>query len=151
MTPDSDIFVVLTPYGRIDVDFPEDGGSTLASESPAAIEYLTGIMARNTNGHGISMDPQNMEPIDLVNFCQPPGSGIIVLPPAYYLMAAQEGDAQVLDAVGMAERARLTGQLSQALVKLRALPPGAALERVRLTQTIADLSRNINGKPSAFE
>lgn len=76
----TDAHTVFTPMGTVLVRFPEDGGSTYEGNE-AAIGFLHHVMATNTNAIGATMSPENLEPVDLVGFCQPPGSGITVLEP----------------------------------------------------------------------
>lgn len=95
MTPDS--YLAQTPFGTVVVDFPEDGGSIMEGNA-AALEHLRGVMSAATNGVGASMTPGNLEPRDLVYFCQPPGSGVKIIPPVDFEDADGEG-APVLDSV----------------------------------------------------
>lgn len=80
MTPKDDVYTAITPLGPVEVEFPEDGGSLFAG-TPQAVQYLTDTMARNTNAMGIGMTQSNLEPFDLVCFCQPAGSGIVIIEP----------------------------------------------------------------------
>lgn len=109
MTPDT--FVALTPFGAVEVEFPEDGGSTLAG-SPDAVWFLTGLMGRCTNAMGMTMTPQSLEPSDLVNFCQPPGSAVRIIPPADY-SDDDEDAAGLLDSVNQ-DVERLSSALAMA-------------------------------------
>jgi len=80
MIPKDNVYTAITPLGKVEVEFPEDGGSLFAG-APEAVQYLTDTMARNTNAMGIGMTQSNLEPADLVNFCQPAGSGIVIFEP----------------------------------------------------------------------
>ena len=80
MTQNTDTYTVITPFGPVSVEFPEDGPS-LFSGDDGAVFHLQDVMARNTNGRGIAMTLCNLEPVDLLNFCQPDGSGIVVIEP----------------------------------------------------------------------
>ena len=80
MTRKDDVYTAMTPLGPVEVGFPEDGG-TLFAGTPQAIQYLTDTMASNTNAMGISMTQSGLEPRDLVYFCQPAGSGIVIIEP----------------------------------------------------------------------
>lgn len=80
MSPRTDLHTAVTPFGTIAVEFPEEGGSIFAGPIEA-VEYVQSVMARNCNAMGIAMTPMNLEPSDFVGFCQPQGSGIIVIEP----------------------------------------------------------------------
>lgn len=97
MTPKDDVFTAITPYGPVAVEFPEDGGCLMSGDA-GAVAHLQDVMARNTNAEGVAMTPGNLEPVDLVNFCQPAGSGILVIEPfadlvRYGSMAGEEQPA----------------------------------------------------------
>lgn len=85
MSNRDDVYTASTPFGAVEVEFPEDGGS-LFSGAPDAVAYIKDVMARNTNGRGITMTEANLEPVDFVNFCQPTGSGILIAEPFDNLM-----------------------------------------------------------------
>jgi len=80
MTQNQDTYTAVTPFGPVAIEFPEGGGS-LFSGDDASIYHLHDVMARNANGCGVSMTPRNLEPSDLVNFCQPEGSGVAIIEP----------------------------------------------------------------------
>lgn len=80
MTQNPDYYTAITPFGVASVEFPEDGGSVFSGDD-GAVFHLQDVMVRNMNGRGIAMTPRNLEPVDLVNFCQPDGSGIVVIEP----------------------------------------------------------------------
>ena len=80
MIQNPDAYTAITPFGPVAVEFPEGGGSVFSGDD-GAIFHLQDVMARNANGRGVAMTPRNLEPVDLVNFCQPDGSGIVVIEP----------------------------------------------------------------------
>lgn len=75
-----DIYKVVTPFGIVAIDFPEDGGCSMVGPADG-IEHLKAVMSRCVNGQGVSVTEGNLEPRDLVEFCQPPGSLVAVFPP----------------------------------------------------------------------
>lgn len=156
MTRRTDTYTASTPFGAVEVDFPEDGGCTFVGEI-AAVEYLKSVIGKRVGQGGISLTPENLEPIDFLNFCQPKGSGIAIIEPFDDLMmygpTYLNGDAAVLDSVSPIERVKLTAALetqSQELATNKALN---TIQRARLagsvTQLIAQLSgadENVQGK-----
>nr|WP_319566294.1 hypothetical protein [uncultured Rhodoferax sp.] len=101
MSQRTDLYTAVTPFGAIAVEFPEEGGSIFTGPIEA-VEYVQSIMARNCNSMGIAMTIMNLEPSDFVGFCQPQGSGIIVIEPFDSLLAhgvSADDVAPVLDSV----------------------------------------------------
>lgn len=92
---DPDVYLALTPFGAVSVEFPEEGGTVIAGND-AALAHLRGVMSAATNGLGASITDGNLEPRDLVFFCQPAGSGVTVIAPPD-LGAPGEDDEPVLD------------------------------------------------------
>ena len=75
-----DTFVVITPFGTINVDFPEDGGTTM--EGPQdAIDHFRHVLKQCVGTHGYSLTPDNLEPVDLENLTPPADSLLQVVPP----------------------------------------------------------------------
>lgn len=80
MTEGNDVFTALTPFGTVKVDFPEDGGAVFSGPE-AAVAHVRDVMGRCSNGVGATMTDSNLEPWDFLHFCQPPWSGITIVPP----------------------------------------------------------------------
>jgi hypothetical protein len=69
----------MTPFGLVFVSFTDEGN---AYEGDAnAIEYLQSVMRERTDATGNMMDPTSVNPRDFYYFCQPPGSGVAIVPP----------------------------------------------------------------------
>lgn len=87
MIEGNDVFVALTPFGTVKVDFPEAGGAVFSGPE-FAVAHLCDVMGRCSNGVGATMTGSNLEPWDFFHFCQPAWSGItIVAPPDFPLEA----------------------------------------------------------------
>lgn len=97
---DTETFAAFTPFGRVDVLFDEDAGCTMTGDADA-IAHLTDVMGRCTGPMGASITPGNLEPATLVNFCQPSGGLVVVVPPPGWQAEVDEGEAAapLLDAV----------------------------------------------------
>lgn len=127
MIPDT--FIALTPFGAVGVEFPEEGGSILSGPNDAVL-FLTDVMGRCVNGMGMSMTPQSLEPSDLVNFCQPPGSAVRIIPPADYI-DGDEGLIPMLDSVH-----------GDVLRLSEALATASGIERVRIASELLVVSES---------
>lgn len=105
----TDVYTAITPFGAVEVGFPEDGGSVF-SGPPGAVEHIKEIMAIGVNAMGMTMTDGNLEPSDFLNFCQPAGSGITIIEPFDDLVrygGATDEPGVVLDSVDSPiERAR---------------------------------------------
>lgn len=144
----TDTYTASTPFGAVEVDFPEDGGSVFTGDA-AAVDYLKSVICQQVGQGGISLTPENLEPIDFLNFCQPKGSGIVIIEPFDDLMmygpTALNGDSQVLDSVNPMERAKLAAELAsktQDLATSKALSP---IQRMKLTLEVTQLVARMKG------
>lgn len=75
MTTRTDVYRVVTPYGPIEVYFPEDVGVEY-SGNPLAVDYLHTVIRQGTNSQGQSMTPDSLEPVELLHFCQRDGVSV---------------------------------------------------------------------------
>lgn len=87
-THDDDLYTVITPMGMVKIDFPEDGGTVFTGPDDAQ-QFLIDFMGRHTNSTGAGMTPTGLTPHDLVFFCQPDGSGIMVFEPFSAVVSGQ--------------------------------------------------------------
>jgi hypothetical protein len=144
MTTQTDIYTAVTPFGAVAVDFPEEGGSVFTGDA-GAVEYLKSVIGQCVGQGGQGLTPESIEPVDFVGFCQPDGSGILIIEPFDLMMEdAMTERAPVLDSVSPIERLKLSTELatqSQELATNKALN---AIQRARIaaqvTQLIAQLS-----------
>ncbi|MBP8149576.1 MAG: N-6 DNA methylase, partial [Limnohabitans sp.] len=82
MSSHTDAWNVITPFGPVVVDFPEEGPAIFEG-SGLAVDHLMQVMGERTNRMGQTMTAANLEPHDLLFFCQ--GEGVKVLPPADFI------------------------------------------------------------------
>lgn len=75
-----DIYRAVTPFGIVEIDFPEEGGVVMSGDL-AAIVHLEEVMKDCTTDMGIGITRDNLEPRTLVEFCQPEGSGVSIIEP----------------------------------------------------------------------
>lgn len=80
MNTPADLYKALTPFGPVEVEFPEDSGVIFHGEG-VAVDHLLAVIGENTNSQGQVMTPANLEPHDFFHFCQPEGSGVKILAP----------------------------------------------------------------------
>lgn len=71
---------IFTPRGTATAAFPEDGGVEWAGD-PAAIEFMRKSIDGRVNGEGYALTADTLDPDDLFYFCQPEGSGVVVVKP----------------------------------------------------------------------
>lgn len=99
MSPHTDTWNVITPFGPVVVDFPEQGPAIFEG-SGLAVDHLMQVMGERTNRMGQTMTAANLEPHDLLFFCQ--DEGVKVLPPADFIQQEPEEPMNLatLDNVG---------------------------------------------------
>ncbi len=89
-------YKVLTPAGQFDAIFAEDEDIPIEySGDERAIGFFKDWLFVNqvSGEHGHLLDSQNLTPRELYGFCQPPESGIEVIPPFEDLLAYIQEDA----------------------------------------------------------
>lgn len=85
-----DAYMVITPFGGVQVFFDEDAsGMRLIGESDA-IAHIKDVLQQVTGSDGRMLSVDSCTPDDFYRFCQPDWSGIKIDPPldvalAYYL------------------------------------------------------------------
>lgn len=89
-------YKVFTPVGQFDAIFAEDGNIPIEySGDELAISFFKDWLFINqvSGEHGHLLDSQNLTPRELYGFCQPPESGIEVIPPFEDLLAYTQEDS----------------------------------------------------------
>lgn len=115
MTSRTDTYTAVTPFGAVEVDFPEEGGSVFVGD-PAAVEYLQSVIRQCIGQGGQGLTPESIEPVDFTDFCQPEGSGVLIIEPFDLMMATATPDSvQALDSSSPLERMRLAESLQQSV------------------------------------
>ncbi len=155
---------VLTPAGRFVAQWDDDPDAPVkfaGSQDGIAFfrQYMDAAMV--TGAGGLRLDPDQLEPADLVGFCGSPEYGITVLPDADYELSDAEQDAReqqaeaaealdamlqsddpaatldaMLDAVSPLERIKLLRALSEATAGLQ--EAGSPIARVKAAKAVAD-------------
>lgn len=144
----TDTYTAITPFGIVEVDFPEDGG-VVFDGAISAVEHLKAVIDECTGTNGISLTPQNLEPYDFYHFCQPKGSMVTILEPWDDLLSGRspyrnndddEGDGYAVmdDASGMGMNLASAGNMS--LLDMRRDLKMAPTVREKLTIMRAMLS-----------
>jgi len=90
-------YVVLTPVGKFVAQWDEDPEKPITyAGNSSAIDYFREFLsiARVTCNGGVQVDPDNMEPADLLGFCQSEEYGVLVL---------QDAEDALLDVTTAAE------------------------------------------------
>lgn len=130
--PDADTYLTLTPFGTVNAVFPPDGGCQLNGPD-SAVQHVKAVVLAAADHQGMRMTLDSIEPHDYFHFCQPKGSGVMILEPfdAMALRLRQQGvadPAAVLDAVGKS--------LAELRAELPAAPTMRKLEIVRAIWTM---------------
>lgn len=89
-------YKVFTPAGQFDAIFAEDEDTPIEySGDELAISFFKDWLFINqvSGEHGHLLDSQNLTPRELYGFCQPPESGIEVIPPFEDLLAYTQEDS----------------------------------------------------------
>ena len=116
----TDTYTAITPFGIVEVDFPEDGG-VVFDGAISAVEHLKAVIDECTGTNGISLTPQNLEPYDFYHFCQPKGSMVTIFEPLDDLLMGRSleqdenegsGYAVMDDASGMGMNLASVGNMS---------------------------------------
>jgi hypothetical protein len=106
MTRRTDTYTAVTPFGAVEVDFPEDGGSVFVGDA-GAVEYLKSVIEQCVGQGGIRLTPDTIEPIDFTDFCQPKGSGILIIEPFDLMMEkAMSERAPALDSAAYLDQVK---------------------------------------------
>ncbi len=90
------VYKVFTPAGQFDAVFAEDDDIPIEySGDEVAITFFKNWLFINqiSGEHGHLLDSHSLTPNDLYGFCQPPESGIEVIPPFEDLLAYIQEDA----------------------------------------------------------
>lgn len=82
-----DVYVTLTPFGRVNALFDAAGAGVRLEGPDDAVASVDRVIRAATNAIGMSMSPETVEPADYFNFCQPKGSGIMILEPVDVALA----------------------------------------------------------------
>lgn len=73
-------YIVMTPYGALEIDFPEDGGNVITG--PADAQTFFGDVVSETVGPmGIGLSLRGLEPVHLTGFLDQPAKGLKVIAP----------------------------------------------------------------------
>lgn len=93
-------YVVLTPAGKFVAQWDENPDKPVTyAGNASAVDYFREFLsiARVTGDGGMAIDPNNLEPSELIGFCQSPEYGVIVLPDAEDSLAdADDGSPEAL-------------------------------------------------------
>ena len=137
-------YVVLTPVGKFVAQWDENPEKqvTYAGSASAVAFFREFLSIAQVSGEGgIQIDPDNLEPSDLVGFCQSAEYGVLVIPDADSACSAVESDQSeelepALDSVSPLERVKLVKALSDATVTLVAAETPIA--RVLAAKVVGD-------------
>lgn len=93
------VYKVITPSGVFDAVFGGDDAPVLYQGDDAAIQFFQNWVSLNqvSGEHGILINADRITPIELYGFCQPPGSGITVVPPLEDALHFAEQDENEFD------------------------------------------------------
>jgi hypothetical protein len=78
-SPSSDAITCLTPFGSVQIDFPEGQPGAVIFGNEDASAFAERVIESCTDIDGMSLSLQAIEPGDLIEFCR--AEGFVVLPP----------------------------------------------------------------------
>lgn len=150
MIESASIYKVITPAGVFEVAFgDEDDPFTEFMGDDLAIRWFKSWISGNSisNHDGYAIDAGSLEPSDLYYFCQPPGSGITVIPPMDDLVSYALDDqpeeqepedmtTAILDAATGREALQLAKELKQIRESIAGLTGRAALASAKRIREI---------------
>jgi hypothetical protein len=160
MTDYESIYRVITPSGVFEAVWGEEPLPIEYRGDPVAILNFKNFLALNhvSGEHGILLNEANLTPDELYNFCQPTGSGIIVIPPLDDMIAYdqeerllnQEADP-VLDStqestmqVSGIEKLKLAKELNGIRSAIKTVSNG--LEKLQQVKRIGEIRVLLGGK-----
>lgn len=82
MMDTSDTYLTITPFGIVDAVFEADATGVILNGPGDAVAHIKRVMNLACDSRGMSMSVDNIEPSDYFHFCQPQGSGIVIIQPA---------------------------------------------------------------------
>ncbi|SFL24002.1 Protein of unknown function [Nitrosomonas aestuarii] len=150
----AETYQIITPAGAFSAVFDDKESPVKYQGDELAIAFFKNWVDINQiNGeHGHLLDSNDVQPFELYGFCQPEGSGIIVLPPFDDLMdfeaenkineqdTKESDDMQnniTLDAVSGTEKLRLAREAGDIRATLSAAKSG--LEKLKLVKRIKEI------------
>lgn len=78
----SETYLTITPFGTVDAVFEDDGTGVLLRGPDDAVAHIKRVMATCCDHRGMTITTDSVEPSAYFDFCQPAGSGIIIMEPA---------------------------------------------------------------------
>lgn len=86
-TIEPDLYVTMTPYGRVNALFDAAGAGVRLEGPDDAVAAVRRAIAAAVGPNGIALSPETVEPAEYFDFCQPKGSGILIHEPADVALA----------------------------------------------------------------
>lgn len=86
----SETFITITPFGRVDAVFTDDGEGVTLQGPDDAVAHVQRVVAGCTDSNGMRVTLDTMEPATYFYFCQPEGSDVQIIAPADF-EASTEG------------------------------------------------------------
>lgn len=78
----TDTYLTVTPFGTVDAVFEADGTGVLLNGPADAVAHIKHVMATACDHRGMTITTDSVEPATYFDFCQPEGSGIVIMEPA---------------------------------------------------------------------
>ncbi|SEN75387.1 DUF2958 domain-containing protein, partial [Nitrosomonas marina] len=146
------IYHVITPAGVFDAIYDDEESPAKYQGDELAISFFKNWVEINqiSGEHGHLLDSNNIQPFELYGFCQPAGSGIIVIPPFDDLVAVmvedsleeqdsgeQAGMDITYDAVGGTEKLELVRELGKVRSSIESATSG--MEKLKLVKRVKEI------------
>jgi hypothetical protein len=158
------VYKVITPAGVFDAVFGEDDVPVFYQGDDAAIQFFKNWLSLNqiSGEHGVLINAARITPNELHGFCQPPDSGITVVPPLDDALDFAEQDEMesddsegnevmlknesALDSVTGIEKINLVKELSGIRETMKTVTSG--IEKLGFVKRINEIRRSI-GMPGS--
>lgn len=73
-------YLVVTPFGTLQIEFPEDGGNVITGPDDARM-FFSDMLSETTGPMGITLSLRALEPEHLTGFCDRADKGLRVIAP----------------------------------------------------------------------
>ena len=160
-------YQVITPAGGFDAIYDDESPVEYQGDDLAISFFKNWVEVSQISGeHGHLLDSNNIQPFELYGFCQPEGSGIIVLPPFDELLEIEsentfleqedidkESEMEqpniVFDAVSGTEKLKLVRELGS--IRAGMVDAKSGMEKLKLVKRVKEIRGILGFKENSSE
>lgn len=148
------IYQVITPAGQFQVIFDDEDNPAIYQGDPSVIQHFKNwlLLEQISGFNGARITPDDITPDELYGFCQPNGSGNVILPPLDDLIAfSQEDNEPTLDNIGNPIPMNALARIKQIKAARFDSTNISGMEKVKLAKEISQLRGQIKAAKSGME